>query len=90
MIDQSQTAREKDRLPRGWGRFGKAIDGLVELSEPDETLVACCVGLNPSFQHRTITLVGAMRELPEEHKRHPRGDGPARPGYSDRDRGRPA
>lgn len=63
MIDQAQTARERDRLPRGWGRFGKAIDGLVELSEPDEALLASCVGLNPSFQHRSITLVGAMGEL---------------------------
>jgi PH (Pleckstrin Homology) domain-containing protein len=61
--DPEQIAREKDRLPRGWGRFGKAIAATAEQFQPEEPLLSSCVGLNPSFQHRTITLAGAMREL---------------------------
>jgi hypothetical protein len=34
VISPEQTAREKDRLPRGWGRFGKSIDALAGASEP--------------------------------------------------------
>jgi hypothetical protein len=49
VITADATARERDRLPRGWGRFGKAIDGLVPIADPDETLLATCVGLNPTF-----------------------------------------
>lgn len=63
MITPDQTAKQKDRLPRGWGRFGKAIDHLAEISEPDEQLLAACVTLNPTFQHRTITLTGGLLEL---------------------------
>lgn len=63
MITAEQTAREKDRLPRGWGRFGKAIDHLTEVSEPDEALLSACVGLNPRFRHTTITLAGGLMEL---------------------------
>lgn len=63
MITAEETAREKDRLPRGWGRFGKSIDALIELSEPDETLIAACVGLNPSFEHRATSLPRGLMEL---------------------------
>ena len=63
MITQEQTDREKKRLPRGWGRFGKGIGGLIAVSEPDETLLSACVGLNPSFKHRSITLAGGLIEL---------------------------
>jgi hypothetical protein len=63
VITADVTAREKDRLPRGWGRFGKAIDGLVPIAEPDETLLATCIGLNPTFKHRAITLAGGLAEL---------------------------
>ena len=58
-----QAAREKGRLPRGWGRFGRAIDAVGELLDADEPIVSSCVGLNPDFVHRTITLAGAIREL---------------------------
>ncbi len=58
-----QTAVQKDLLPTGWGRFGKAIDHLVEISQLDEELLAACVTLNPTFVHRSITLVGAVDEL---------------------------
>ena len=63
VITAEETAREKERLPRGWGRFGKGIDGLIELSEPDESLLSACVGLNPAFKHRTISLAGGLMEL---------------------------
>ena len=63
MITQQQTAEQKDRLPTGWGRFGKAIDHLIQVSQPDEELLAACVTLNPTFVHRSITLAGAVYEL---------------------------
>ena len=63
MITPEQTAREKSRLPRGWGRFGKAVDYLTQLSEPDETLLSTCVALNPTFKHSAITLTGGLLEL---------------------------
>jgi hypothetical protein len=50
-------------LPRGWGRFGKAIDHLTEISGPDESLLSSCLGLNPQFRHGTITLAGGLVEL---------------------------
>ena len=51
-ITPEEIAREKKRLPRGWGRFGKSLDRLADISEPNETLLSSCVGLNPSFEHR--------------------------------------
>jgi hypothetical protein len=62
-ITTDQIAREKERLPRGWGRFGKSIDKLAELSGTDETLVCTCVALNPKFEHKTVTLVGGLFEM---------------------------
>ena len=62
-MTREELAREKARLPRGWGRFGKSIDELGELAEDGEELVSTCVGLNPSFEHRSITLGGALNEL---------------------------
>jgi len=63
VITPEQTAAQKSTLPRAWGRFGKAIDHLTDISQPDEELVATCVTLNPSFQHRTISTVGTLMEL---------------------------
>jgi len=62
-ITAEEIEREKQRLPRGWGRFGKTLDRLAELSGPDESLLSSCVGLNPTFEHRTISLVGGLYEL---------------------------
>jgi hypothetical protein len=62
-MDAAAVEREKDLLPLGWGRFGKSIEALPELLGPDEELLAACVGLNPSFEHRSITLAGGLREL---------------------------
>lgn len=63
MIAPEQTKQQKDRLPMGWGRFGKAIDYLAEASTDDETLLAACVTLNPTFEHRTVSLPGGLFEL---------------------------
>jgi hypothetical protein len=49
-IDSAQIEREKGRLPRGWGRFGKALDQLAEISDPDESLLSTCIGVNPAFK----------------------------------------
>jgi hypothetical protein len=62
-MDATAVEREKDLLPFGWGRFGKTLDALPELLDPDEELLAACVGLNPSFEHTAITLAGGLREL---------------------------
>ena len=62
-IAPEEIAREKKRLPRGWGRFGKSLDRLAEISEPNESLLSSCVGLNPSFQHKTISLPGGIWEM---------------------------
>ena len=62
-MDAAAVERERDLLPLGWGRFGKSLEKLPELLGPDEELLATCVGLNPSFEHRSVTLVGGLREL---------------------------
>jgi hypothetical protein len=51
-ITAAEIEREKGRLPRLWGRFGRSLDQLAEISEPDESLLSSCVGLNPEFRHR--------------------------------------
>lgn len=63
MITSEETGREKDKLPRMWGRFGKSIDRLVEVSEPEESLLAACITLNPEFKHGSITLAGGLAEM---------------------------
>jgi len=63
VITPDQTAEQKRLLPRGWGRFGKAVEHLVEISRPDEELVASCVTLNPTFQHRAVSTAGTLLEL---------------------------
>ncbi len=62
-ITKQEIEREKSRLPRGWGRFGKTLDKLDEMLEPDESLISTCVALNPKFEHRTVTLVGGLLEM---------------------------
>jgi hypothetical protein len=62
-MDAGAIERQKDLLPFGWGRFGKSLDQIAEVAAPEEELLAACVGLNPSFEHRSITLAGGLREL---------------------------
>jgi hypothetical protein len=64
-MDAGAIERQKDLLPFGWGRFGKSLDQIAEVAAPEEELLAACVGLNPSFEHRSITLAGGLRELTE-------------------------
>jgi len=62
-VSAEEIAREKDRLPRSWGRFGKSLDELEKISEPDESLLSSCVAINPEFKHRTIRLEGGLIEM---------------------------
>jgi hypothetical protein len=51
-ITTEEIERAKSTLPFGWGRFGKAIERLAEISEPEESLLAACVTLNPEYQYK--------------------------------------
>jgi hypothetical protein len=66
-ITAEEIEREKKKLPFGWGRFGKAYDQLAEISEPDESLLAAGVALNPEYRQggRFVpgTLASAVSEL---------------------------
>jgi hypothetical protein len=64
-MDAETIKREKDRLPFGWGRFGKALEEIAVVA-PEEELLGACVGLNPTFEHRSVTLVGGLRELTKD------------------------
>ena len=62
-VNAQDIGREKDRLPRGWGRFGKAIEQLAGICEPDESLLSTCVTVNPQFRHTSVTLAGGLVEM---------------------------
>jgi hypothetical protein len=62
-VTKEEIDREKAALPTGWGRFGKALDRLMELSEPDESLVATCVTLNPDYHHTVAFAPGSALNL---------------------------
>jgi hypothetical protein len=51
-ITAEEIEREKKSLPFGWGRFGKTLDRLAEMSRPDESLLASCAAMNPEY-HQT-------------------------------------
>lgn len=51
--------REKKTLPFGWGRFGKALERLGEISEPGEALLASCVALNPEYHYKAKFVPGS-------------------------------
>jgi hypothetical protein len=59
-ITAEEIEREKGTLPFGWGRFGNAIDRLAEISEPNESLLASCVGLNPEYHYRPHFVPGSL------------------------------
>jgi hypothetical protein len=62
-VTAADIEREKDRLPRGWGRFGKALEQLAGICEPDESLLSSCVTLNPRFRHTSVSLAGGLLEM---------------------------
>ena len=66
-ITREEIEREKETLPFGWGRFGKAYDQLAEISEPDESLLAAGVALSPAYHQdgRYVpgTVLSAVHEL---------------------------
>ncbi len=66
-ISREEIEREKQTLPFGWGRFGKAYDQLAEISEPDESLLAAAVALSPEYRNdgRFVpgTVINAVYEL---------------------------
>ncbi len=68
-VTAEQIERAKGTLPFGWGRFGKAIDRLAEISDSNESLLALCVALNPSYQYKARfvpgTPLGALHGLHE-------------------------
>jgi hypothetical protein len=47
MATKLEAEREKAKLPWGCGRFGKAIDKLVDIADPDEELLGSVVAVNP-------------------------------------------
>lgn len=63
MITPDEIKRETGKLPFGTGRFAKSIEALAELSTPTESLLATCIGLNPTFEHTSVTLAGGLMEL---------------------------
>ncbi len=66
-MTREEIEREKEMLPFGWGRFGKAYDQVAEISESDESLLAAGVALNPEYRQgaRFVpgTLASAVSEL---------------------------
>lgn len=60
-ITTDEIEREKKTLPFGWGRFGKTLDRLAEISEPEESLLASCVAMNPEYQQTIGPALGAGR-----------------------------
>jgi hypothetical protein len=66
-ITPEEIEREKKTLPFGWGRYRKAYDQLAGISEPDESLLAAGVALNPEYHQggRFVpgTLASAVSEL---------------------------
>jgi hypothetical protein len=62
-VTAEEIEREKGLLPRGRGRFGKALEQLAEICEPDESLLSSCVTLNPQFRHTSSTMAGALLEM---------------------------
>jgi hypothetical protein len=62
-VTAEEIGREKGRLPRGWGRFGKALEHLTEICQPAELLLSTCVTLNPQFHHTNVSLAGGLLEM---------------------------
>ena len=60
MPTAEEIARAKDTLPRGWGRFGKAIDHIVTELDDDEPLLAVVVAIDPALDQGRLGNAGAL------------------------------
>jgi len=54
MATTEEIARAKDTLPRGWGRFGKAIDHIAGQLADDEPLLAVVVAIDPALDQGRV------------------------------------
>src|SRR5437764_587432 len=59
-ITREEIEREKKALPFGWGRFGKALDRLAEISQPNESLLSSCVALDPEYRQSGRYVPGTL------------------------------
>jgi hypothetical protein len=55
MATAEEIGRAKETLPRGWGRFGKAIDGIAAELAADEPLLAVVVAIDPALNQNQFT-----------------------------------
>jgi hypothetical protein len=65
-ITAEEIEREKKALPFGWGRFGKALNRLAEISQPDESLLSSCVALNPEYRQSGRYVPGTALSVAHE------------------------
>ncbi len=59
-VTPEEVEREKQTLPFGWGRFGKALEHAATVASPDESLLASCVTLNPSYEYKPRGVPGGL------------------------------
>ena len=65
-ITAEEIEREKKTLPFGWGRFGRALDRLTEISRPDESLLSTCVAMNPEYHQGGRYVPGTVLSVASE------------------------
>jgi hypothetical protein len=65
-ITPEEIEREKKALPFAWGRFGKALDRLAEISRPDESLLASCAAMNPEYHQGARFVPGTAASVASE------------------------
>ena len=65
-ITPEEIEREKKALPFGWGRFGKALDRLAEISGPNESLLCSCPAMNPEYHQTGQYVPGTMLSVASE------------------------
>jgi hypothetical protein len=65
-ITAEEIEREKKTLPLGWGRFGKALERLAEISRPNESLLASCAAVNPEYHQGGRFVPGTAASVASE------------------------
>jgi hypothetical protein len=65
-ITREEIEREKQALPFGWGRFGKALDRLAEVSRENESLLSSCVALNPEYRQSGRYVPGTAMSVADD------------------------